>query len=163
NSAPDISDVERVEVLNGPQSVYFGRSTFSGAANYVTKNPGDKFAGRVNADVYNYNGRKVSGMIEVPIFGDKLTARLNARRYQYDGQYQNGIDHKPLGAQATTSATLALASKATQNLMLRFYYSYQYDHDGQPAMSGIHELGAKPTMNCQLGGTGGAYWCGALP
>ena len=47
---PPVGDVERVEVLVGPQSAYFGRSTFEGALNYVTKDPGDTFKGQINAE-----------------------------------------------------------------------------------------------------------------
>jgi iron complex outermembrane receptor protein len=92
-----------------------------------------------------------------------VKARINARRYEYGGQYRNGVGGQKLGTQATTSASVAMDFKPTENLAVRTYYSYQFDHDGQPAMAGIHVLGAKPTMNCNLGGTGGPYWCGELP
>jgi iron complex outermembrane receptor protein len=163
NSAPDVTDLERLEVLNGPQSVYFGRSTFSGAANYVTKTPGDEFAARVGAEAYSYSGRKVTAMVEGPLLGDRVTARVNARRYEYGGQYRNGVGGQELGKQTTTSASVALAFKPTSNLAVRAYYNYQFDHDGQPAMAGLRVLGPKPALNCNLGGTGGTYWCGELP
>src|SRR3954464_6592574 len=47
NANPDLNTMERVEVLVGPQSAYYGRSTFTGAVNYVTKDPADHFKGRV--------------------------------------------------------------------------------------------------------------------
>ena len=44
-----IGDLERVEVVKGPQSAYFGRSTFAGAINLVTRTPGNDWKGSVNA------------------------------------------------------------------------------------------------------------------
>ena len=62
-----MTDVERIEVLNGPQSVYFGRSTFSGAVNYVTKTPGNEFGGRISAEATTYKGFDGRLMVEGPI------------------------------------------------------------------------------------------------
>jgi iron complex outermembrane receptor protein len=45
---PPIADVARIEILQGPQSAYFGRSTFSGALNFIMKEPGEEFGGKVS-------------------------------------------------------------------------------------------------------------------
>ena len=58
-----LSDVERIEVVKGPQSALFGRSAFAGAISYITKEPGDEFEGRVNLDVGDYGRRTVDGGI----------------------------------------------------------------------------------------------------
>ena len=44
-------DLERIEVVKGPQAVYFGRNTFGGAVNYVTKDPGNEWKGKASASV----------------------------------------------------------------------------------------------------------------
>jgi iron complex outermembrane receptor protein len=163
SAAPDVTDLERLEVLSGPQSVYFGRSTFSGAVNYVTKTPGNEFAGRVSAEAYNYNGRDVTATVEGPLLGDRLTARVSARRFEYGGQYRNGIGGQKLGKQSTTSASVALAFTPTSNLAVRAFYSYQFDEDGQAVIAALRVFGPQPRLNCNLGGTGGPYWCGELP
>ena len=48
-SSVSFSDIAQVEVLRGPQPVYFGRGTFGGAINYTTVTPGDEFSGQISA------------------------------------------------------------------------------------------------------------------
>lgn len=161
---PDVSDVSRVEVLKGPQSVYFGRATFSGAVNYVTRAPGNEFGGRVSADVYTYGGSDVRLMLEGPIIDDLLRVRVAARRYKFGGQYRSGVnsEHR-LGEQSTTSGSIAIASDLSPNLTLSAFYSYSMDEDGPAESTTIKQNGSGPRLDCNLGGTGGFYWCGELP
>jgi iron complex outermembrane receptor protein len=163
SATPDIADVQRVEVLKGPQSVYFGRSTFAGAVNYVTTPPGNEFAGRVSSDIYSYNGADNRAMLQGPLLGDLLRIRVTGRRYSFGGQYRNGYDGQRLGGQSTTEATVALASSPTHNLHLSAYSAFTLDDDGPPPDITLRQVGPGPTLNCPLGGTGGNYWCGALP
>ncbi len=167
SAAPDISDVERVEVLKGPQSVYFGRSTFSGAVNYVTKEPSaDKFTGRVEAEAYSYGGLDGSISLSGPIVADKLAARINVRRFHFDGQYKNGGTARnggKLGEQDTKSVSAALVATPNDRLKIHGYYSFSEDEDGTPVEASIKPGGLSALFNCQLGGTGGLWFCGELP
>ena len=163
NGSPDVTDVERIEVLNGPQSVYFGRATFSGAVNYVTKQPGNDFGGRVSAEATTYDGFDGRLMVEGPIVKDLLAVRVAARRYSYGGQYRNGIDGIRLGRESTTSASVALALTPSSNLTVRGFYSFRHDNDGPPPSAALRAVGGAPRLECKLGGTGGPYWCGELP
>jgi iron complex outermembrane receptor protein len=86
NNSPDITDLERFEVLTGPQSVYFGRSTFSGAINFVTKKPSNEYAGRVSAEAGTDNLYELRGTIEGPLIRDTLTARLSVRHYEFTAE-----------------------------------------------------------------------------
>ena len=60
-------DLERVEVLRGPQSAAFGRSTFAGAINYVTKDPGDELSASVRATASNQNRTILGASFDGPI------------------------------------------------------------------------------------------------
>ena len=51
-----MNDIERVEVVKGPQSAFFGRATFGGAINFISKTPGDDFNGDANL-ILGDNGR----------------------------------------------------------------------------------------------------------
>lgn len=60
-------NVAQVEVYRGPQSAAFGRSTFGGAINYVTRDPGDTFEGNVSLEVNDYGRQLVRGGISGPL------------------------------------------------------------------------------------------------
>ncbi|PNA06250.1 hypothetical protein C1X93_30635, partial [Pseudomonas sp. GW456-11-11-14-LB1] len=60
-------DVERVEVLRGPQGTLYGRNATAGVVNMLPNNPSDRFEGMLKGEVGNYDTRRVSGMINVPL------------------------------------------------------------------------------------------------
>ncbi len=173
---PDLTDVERVEVMEGPQSAYFGRSAYNGAVNYVFKQPStDEFKGHVSVDLYQYGGRDINASIEGPIT-DKVAARIGGRYYKFDGQYQNPIQGDRLGSESTDEIHAFLNVRPTDNLTMQAYGSYDLDDDGTPteavliagqvvpnATGGANYVKTGGSLNCNLGGTGGPYYCGQLP
>ncbi len=77
-------DVERVEVYRGPQSAAFGRATFAGAVNYVSKDPTEEFAGYVSANASDQERYEYQGGISGPL-GDKVGFRLDANYEEVRG------------------------------------------------------------------------------
>lgn len=162
NNSPDITDLERFEVLTGPQSVYFGRSTFSGAVNFVTKKPSNDFAGRASVEAGTDDFYELRGSIEGPIIRDVLTARLSVRHYEFGGQYRSAVNGLPLGQQQTDNVSLALAATPSSNVDMSLFYSYSRDNDSHPATAKLLRFGTTPLLTCDLGGTS-PYFCGQLP
>ncbi len=79
-------DVERVEVLRGPQGTLFGRNTSAGALNVTNVRPDvTEFGGFVNAGYGNFNEISVQGAINAPIVKDTLAVRLTGAYRQRDG------------------------------------------------------------------------------
>ncbi|MFZ2987598.1 TonB-dependent receptor [Ideonella sp.] len=60
-------DLERVEILRGPQGTLYGRNSTAGAVNVITAKPTDRFAASARIDLGNYSSRAVEGMINVPL------------------------------------------------------------------------------------------------
>jgi len=87
-------DLERVEVVKGPQSALYGRNAFAGAINYITKQPSmDGLRVTSYADlVANYAIYDVRGSISGPVIDNTLALSLNAGSYKSDGYYDN---HNP--------------------------------------------------------------------
>ena len=85
-------DVERVEVLRGPQGTLFGRNTSAGALNIINVRPDvDEFGGFVNATYGNHNHRNLQGAINIPLAEGKVAARLTGAIRDRDG-YVDVID-----------------------------------------------------------------------
>lgn len=83
-----IFDLERVEVLRGPQGVLFGRNTTAGAVNYISKAPDETLGGFVNASYGNYGTAEISGAFNIPI-NDAWGVRLSGKTRTSDGWARN--------------------------------------------------------------------------
>jgi len=159
----DVSDAERVEVLKGPQSAFFGRETFGGAINIVTKDPTTTPSGNFDGLYGSDNWYDLKGSVEGPVLSDKLTARLSVRDYSTDGQYKSSIaPYSGLGAQSTKSLALTLKYVPVNGLTMKAYFGVWDDHDG-PAP--VYKIGAS-SYNCNAGAAPAGtdnYYCGTLP
>ncbi|NJS13826.1 MAG: TonB-dependent receptor plug domain-containing protein [Sphingopyxis sp.] len=101
-----LENLERVEVIKGPQSALFGRQTFSGAVNYVTRKPStDGLTGRFKISIAEHNSSEVSGFLSGPIIRDRLGFEVNIRQNKFGGDYVNNDIQKTgkLGAQRSFS------------------------------------------------------------
>ena len=83
-------DVERVEVLKGPQGTLFGRNTTGGAINYISNKPGDEFSARLHADYSRYQRVDVEGMVTGPIT-EELNGRLAVRAIHAAEGWQQSV------------------------------------------------------------------------
>jgi iron complex outermembrane recepter protein len=134
---PPFADVERIEVLKGPQSAYFGRSTFSGAINFIMKEPGEDFGGRVSLEGSKFGSHDVALSLEAPI-GETLGIRVTARDFKRGGYYNNPAPSGgDLGEQTTQSLSGSIVWKPIENLKVKFHGSIFEDDDGPPAQGAL--------------------------
>lgn len=137
---PSIIDVERIEVLKGPQSAYFGRSTFVGAINFVTRDPSDSFKGRVNAEASSFGSHDTSVSFEGPLVEDKVSARIAGRDFVRGGQFENaGNTNERLGRQTTRSVSGSAVFKPSDGFKAKTYINYFQDNDGAPAQGALKQ------------------------
>ena len=136
---PSIVDTERVEVLKGPQSAHFGRSTFVGALNFIMKEPGNEFAGTGGLEyspTHGSNEQYIS--IEGPIVEDKLAVRLSARHWEQGGYVENfGNPSVRLGQRETNSVSTSVVITPSDNLKIKVFLNYFRDLDGPGAQFGL--------------------------
>lgn len=88
SSLTDFIDVERIEVLRGPQSTLFGKNASAGVVSVITKRPTDEFEGRVEASYGNYDAVKVAGTVSGPLTSG-VSGRLSAVYNRRDGYIEN--------------------------------------------------------------------------
>ncbi|PWE17442.1 TonB-dependent receptor [Marinicauda salina] len=81
----DIGELERIEVLRGPQGTLFGKNTSAGVLNIVTAGPEHEFGGHVEATVGDYGYSRLSGHVTGSIVEDELAFRLFAVNGERDG------------------------------------------------------------------------------
>ena len=84
-----IFDIERVEVLRGPQGTLFGKNTTAGAVNFISKRPRFKEEAEITVGAGNYGYKETKGVVEVPLIEDRLTARLAFTAAHSDGYIHN--------------------------------------------------------------------------
>ncbi|WP_049973751.1 TonB-dependent receptor [Azospirillum sp. B4] len=177
----NVTDPERVEVLKGPQSAYFGRQTFAGAVNVITRDPNtDDWGGSISGMLGTRNNRDFQAELSGPIVSDKLGIRVEAREFAKDGSYTNaGVPGQTLGDQETRSGSVALKFTPSEHFTAKFYGMITADDDGPSAqglISAYTITGASGNVvvpsqsNCTLNGVTAlgvavknAYICGTAP
>nr|WP_231708184.1 TonB-dependent receptor [Sphingomonas populi] len=173
-----VGAAERIEVLRGPQSAYFGRNTFAGAINVVNKVPTGEWGGSVTTMVGTRSNYRLRADLEGPIAGEALTFRATFDRFGKDGSWV-AKDGGTLGDQKSTSGSLLIAAKPASWLRAKVYASYSKDEDGVSASTRISAVDIrdpagnivyKGQSNCTLNGFDGAgapvknpFICGTLP
>ena len=80
----NLFDIERVEVLRGPQGTLYGRNSIGGAINLISKMPTDELSGEVNVELGNYNYQVAQGLVSGPL-SDDFSALLAVSSIKRDG------------------------------------------------------------------------------
>ncbi len=93
NSLLNVLDVERIEVLRGPQGTLFGRNTTGGAVRYVTRKPTNEFEANIKGTAGSFSRTDIQGTVNVP-FSDTVYGRFTAASLSQDGwiTQRNGQD-----------------------------------------------------------------------
>lgn len=87
----DFLDVERVEVLRGPQGTLFGRNSIGGAISIITKKPDYEFGGSLALESGSFGLTKANAVVNIPLSEDKLALRVYASKADRDGWQNNTL------------------------------------------------------------------------
>ncbi|MEM9014994.1 MAG: TonB-dependent receptor, partial [Pseudomonadota bacterium] len=89
----DLYDIERIEVLRGPQGTLYGKNAQAGVLNIVTKKPGDELEGYIDASYFEDNEWKVRGKISGPI-SDTVSGSIVLTKSEFDGHIRNVFNNE---------------------------------------------------------------------
>lgn len=120
----NVLDVERIEVLRGPQGTLYGRNTVGGAVKYVSTAPTEEFAAEVTGTFGNYNRIDLKASMSGALIEDKLTGRLTVANLSRDGYSENLFDGKHDGDQDTFYARGVLKYQASDNVSIQIAADY---------------------------------------
>ena len=149
----DLVDVERVEVLRGPQGTLFGRNTIGGAVSLTTKKPDENFGGKVVVRGGSDSRLDINGTLNVPLT-DTLFTRFTAASFQQDGYVTNTFNGRKqdLGNDNTIAARFAARWIPTDALEFNLSIDYSRDRENsQPYLPvGIAPVNSGPAPSMVL-------------
>lgn len=116
---PRLFDLERVEVVKGPQNALYGRTAFNGAINYVTRKPTNDPVARVWTDVGSDGQVEGRASVSGPLVNDRLLAEVNLAAWSFDGFYNNSVTGNDAGGNEGHAAAAGFIWMPTDRLSLR--------------------------------------------
>jgi len=139
-------DLDRIEVLRGPQGTLFGRNSTGGLADFITAKPTKTFEGYAETGYGSFNQFWVEAAVSGPL-SDRVRARLSVKDEQADGWWKN---YAPGGKDTMETNARGIRGQIevdlTENLLARLSISY----DGQPK----HDVGTYKEKNFYIGANG---------
>jgi outer membrane receptor protein involved in Fe transport len=155
----DLGDVDRIEVLKGPQGTLFGKSTSAGVINIITSKPAFEFGGDAEFTVGNYNAYGGSIAVTGPLVGDKVAGSLYFADRHRDGFYsvvtgqgpRTQDDDQNRNYFTTRGQILALPDDQT-TIRLIADYSHRDEHC---CVAVVKDQGIAGPIIAALGGAGG--------
>lgn len=122
-------DMERIEVLRGPQGTLYGRNATGGVFNAITAKPVmEEWQGNVSATIGNYNTLKYKGMVNVPI-GDKIAVRLAGSYLERGGYATNSVTGTDIDGRELYGLRASIAAEPTDNLRALFVVEHFNEED----------------------------------
>ncbi|MDD9798410.1 MAG: TonB-dependent receptor, partial [Alphaproteobacteria bacterium] len=130
----DMHQVERVEVIKGPQSALYGRNSYAGAVNFIMREPSDERMGRVTAEMSQHGQYQLYANLAGPL-GERVDGSISVRHYEYGGELTNSRNNQVLGDEESFSIAGMLRFELSDAATLTTRLSYIEDDDGPRAFA----------------------------
>lgn len=127
-------DVERIEILRGPQGTLYGRNTTGGVMNLITAKPVDTFEANLSVGLGDYSERKVTGMVNVPL-SDTVSTRLAGYYLTRDGYTDNLYTGNDIDDRDLYSLRWTTNFEFGANTEVTFMASYMEEDDARSRVS----------------------------
>ncbi|HEX5776943.1 MAG TPA: TonB-dependent receptor, partial [Caulobacteraceae bacterium] len=149
-------DIERVEVLRGPQGTLYGRNATSGVINVITAKPDlNDFEGSLKFEMGNYDSRRAVAMVNIPIVDDMLAVRLAGALTKRTGYDYNEITRNNINGRDLWSGRVTVGFEPIPTLRANLLWERFEEDDNRSRTSkqlchrdpGPQMIGSKPTVN----------------
>ena len=140
-STLDLVDIDRIEVLRGPQGTLFGKNASAGVVSIVSKDPTNEERGTADASYFQGNEYRFRVGVSGPIVDDKLLYSLTGLYGHYDGNVRNLYDGDKVNGYTRYGARGKLVWKPSETLTLRLTGDYLYSKDNTP--TGVYVSSAR--------------------
>ena len=164
-SVLDLIDIERVEVLRGPQGTLFGRNTIGGAISIVSKKPAEEFGGYVETTIGSDSRFNGKASVDIPL-SDTVFTKFSVASLSQDGYVdQRGVG-SDLGDDETLTGRFALLWQASDNVEVNWSVDASRDREaGVPyVVNSAFYTDISPSPNFVLiNNTAPPFGCGAVP
>ncbi len=127
-------DIERIEVLRGPQGVLYGKNSQGGVINIVTRKPGNHFTGKVSAVLGGDNHREYRISVSGPIVKDRLLFRVSGIKTQRNGFVDNTFLDSTPDDRDGISGRVGIRWLPNENLDVMFSAGGEENNDGSMIM-----------------------------
>lgn len=128
--ASALSDIERIEVLRGPQSALYGAGAIAGAINLVTRAPSNAFEGKAMVSYEEGNDLRVAATSSGALIQDKLFVRLNGSLRDSDGLIKSASNGINLDFVRQQTVSLRVIAKPVDDLQIDLRGAYLHDRSG---------------------------------
>ncbi len=136
-----LSDVQRVELVKGPQSALYGRAAFAGAVQYVTREASDEFEADLRFEAAQHHEFEVGGSVSGPVIDDVLGLRASAYYWDERGQYENEVTDNFVGGGMGYGGALTANLNVGESFRLKARIEYSDDeYEPRPTVEISNDL-----------------------
>ncbi|HEX6865595.1 MAG TPA: TonB-dependent receptor [Caulobacteraceae bacterium] len=147
-------DLQRVEVLRGPQGTLYGRNATAGVVNIISQKPKFTAESKLSADVSNFSSSRVEGMINIPLVEDVAALRIAGAWTKREGYSTNELTGNPIDGRDLWSTRVSLRVQPTDRLDMNLVWEH-FEEDDDRLRSGkqlckkdvVTDVGGVPVTN----------------
>jgi iron complex outermembrane receptor protein len=128
-------DLERLEVLRGPQGTLYGRNATAGVVNLISAKPKFTYDAKASADIANYSSKRLEGMVNIPLVEDAVALRIAGAWTQRDGYAFNQFTGNQIDGRDLWSARVSLRFEPTDWISANLIWEH-FEEDDDRLRSG---------------------------
>lgn len=130
----DLFDIERIEILKGPQGVLFGKNNLAGTINVFTAKPTPEFGGEVRATIGSFGLKQIKAKVNLGTIGEGVSAKVAATYRDYNGYARNVITGSKLHASENIGLRAAILVEPSDNFDSFLVFDWNKEDTVGPAI-----------------------------